>query len=124
MLSSSLQITARYFEFVAYSTGAESIIICDSVNRRPQAHAKIIPGLQDKSIISVAQGHNHYAARTTDGKVYTWGRSFDGALGLGGVGQYEERVETPTQVKFDGKELFCIAITAGREHTAALVLDL
>jgi SCF-associated factor 1 len=112
----------------------------DDDNLKP----KIIPGLQDKSVISVVPGDHHYAALTLSGKVFTWGVCDKGALGLGdpgtlprgapgafpvGGGYQLSNVEEPTEVRFDHgwkipKDRFCFSIAAAGWHTGALVIDL
>lgn len=49
----------------------------------PTSQPKIIPALQNRSIISVVMGDYHNAALTADGKLLTWGQYSNGALGLG-----------------------------------------
>jgi hypothetical protein len=44
---------------------------------------KIIPELQNRSVISVPLGDYHYGALTADGQLLTWGQYSHGALGLG-----------------------------------------
>lgn len=115
--------------------------------------ADILAELQYKSIISVVLGDYHFAALTSDGNLYTWGRFSSGALGLGdptklpvgAPGGYRTQdqldrvlrdrrrievpeVEVPSLVRFDHgektrKEKFCFAVAAAGWHTGALVLD-
>ncbi len=44
---------------------------------------KIIPELQNRSVISIVLGDYHYGALTADGQLLTWGEYNHGALGLG-----------------------------------------
>ena len=117
----------------------------------PETPPTIIPGLQNRSDISVVSGYFHFGALTSSGKLLTWGEYFNGALGLGDPGMLpigspggymteEERakagfgppdVTVPTEVKFDhGPEAegrvkrYCLAAAAGGYSTAALVVDL
>lgn len=76
---------------------------------------------------------------TAYGEIFTWGRSYDGALGLeyanvlrrtsaGGFFKLSH-VKVLTRVLFDSgrrpeKELFCIALAVGGNHTAAVMIDL
>lgn len=119
----------------------------------PDTLPKIIPGLQDKSIISVVLGDYHFAAVTATGKLLTWGQYSDGALGLGDPGSLQAGtpggfanetlrvraletrhgtppdVEIPTEVRFDShrkkpKDRFCVSAAASGWHTGALVIDL
>jgi SCF-associated factor 1 len=113
---------------------------------------KIIPEIQNKSVISVVIGDYHNAALTSDGKLLTWGAYSNGALGLGDPAymtpgepggfanqqafqQAMQRfhgtppdVHRPTEVRFDHegsvKKGFCFAIAAAGWHTGALVIDL
>ncbi|WVQ71765.1 hypothetical protein IAR50_001306 [Cryptococcus sp. DSM 104548] len=95
---------------------------------RPDA----LPTLQNKQIIQVASGDYHYAALTSKGEMYTWGKGNNGQLGLGELGGKGEEVE-PTKVSFDqdtdseddeddDEGAFVFAITAAGWHTGALVL--
>ena len=116
----------------------------------PETLPTIIPGLQNRSVISVVSGYTHLGALTSSGKLLTWGRYSYGALGLGdpaklpvgspgGYTTEEQRVEAywppdvtvPTEVRFDhGLEAegrikrYCLAAAAGGDSTAALVVDL
>lgn len=147
------QISAHFEHFVAYSTGRESIVLMGTNDITRDQPADIIPELQYKSIISVVLGDYHFAALTSDGKLYTWGRFSAGALGLGDPGQLEvgapggyktqdqldqvrirrrriepPEVEVPSLVRFDHgektrKDKFCFAVAAAGWHTGALVLD-
>lgn len=114
---------------------------------------KILPDLQDKSVISVVLGDYHNVALTSTGKVLTWGAYSGGALGLGdpttltpgtpGAYATEElrlralenrrgeppAVDVPTEVRFDHgrktrKDRFCFSVAAAGWHTGALVIDL
>ena len=119
-------------------------------NATPEKFPTIIPGLQNRSVISVVSGYTHLGALTSTGKLLTWGAYNFGALGLGdptklplgspgGYATEEQRVEAnwppnvtvPTEVKFDhGLEAegrvkrYCLAVAAGGNGTAALVVDL
>lgn len=117
-----------------------------------ETQPKIIPELQNKSVISVAIGDYHHAALTAEGRLFTWGAYSSGALGLGDPARLEpgapggfahqqsyqiamsrrrgtpSGVERPTEVRFDHegsvKKSFCFAVTAAGWHTGALVIDL
>ena len=113
----------------------------------------MIPELQNRSVISVVCGYNHFGALTSFGKLLTWGKYSGGVLGLGDVrklpagpprGHAEELarakahepvpdVTIPTEVRFDhyersegeGKvERYCFAVAADANQTAALVVEL
>ena len=113
----------------------------------PSESPTIIPELQNRSVISVVAGEDHFGALTSSGELLTWGKYSKGALGLEGpsIGEslrdYTERegayippeVTVPTEVRFDHHEQFkgegtvkryCFAVAACENHTAALVIDL
>lgn len=139
--------------FIAYSTGASSIVLIGSTDTTPESDPQIIPSLQHKAVISVALGDYHNAALTESGKLLAWGQYSSGALGLGDPTKLEPgapggfatqatldtarsrrrgvppSVEVPTEVRFDhGKQRsadrFCFAVAAAGWHTGALVIDL
>lgn len=113
---------------------------------------KVIPQLQNQSVISVVLGDYHYGALTATGKLLTWGSYSKGALGLGDPADIEPGqpggfltqnhrqmaitrrrgqptdVEVPTPVRFDHggkkKDMFCFAATAAGWHMGALAIDL
>ncbi|KAF5378889.1 hypothetical protein D9615_006986 [Tricholomella constricta] len=146
-------ISANFLHFIAYSTGSSSVVLIGDTETDSQSQPKVIPALQNKSIISVVLGDYHSVALTSDGKVLTWGAYSAGALGLGdpfkltpgspGAFETEARrlsalqhswgeppsVEVPTEVRFDHgrktrKDRFCFSIAAAGWHTGALVIDL
>ena len=113
----------------------------------PKSYPTIIPELQNRSVISVVVGDDHFGALTSSGKLLTWGKYSGGALGLedpsvadsssgdtGGERAYTPpEVEVPTEVRFDHHEQlkgegrverYCFAVTSFSSHTAALVVDL
>ena len=49
----------------------------------PEMLPIIIPELQNRSVISVVCGRDHFGALTSSGKLLTWGQYSKGALGLG-----------------------------------------
>jgi SCF-associated factor 1 len=53
------------------------------VHTDDHALPKIIPELQNRSVISIMLGDYHYGALTADGQLLTWGQYSHGALGLG-----------------------------------------
>lgn len=110
---------------------------------------KIIPALQNKSVISVVLGDYHCGALTSTGKLLTWGAYSKGALGLGDPAEIEPgmpggyatevqrasgrgippSVEIPTEVRFDHtnkkrRDRFCFAAAAAGWHMGALLIDL
>jgi len=48
-----------------------------------ETQPRIIPELQNRSVISIVLGDYHYGALTADGQLLTWGQYSHGALGLG-----------------------------------------
>ena len=113
----------------------------------PSIQPDIIPELQNRSVISVVVGRNHFGALTSSGKLLTWSKFSRGALGLedpsivGSLRGYTEGEQTfippevmvPTEMRFDhhaqfkgeGRvEKYCFAVAANANHTAALVVDL
>ena len=116
----------------------------------PSSRPTIIPELQNRCVISVVVGKDHFGALTSSGKLLTWGKYSKGALGLGGPGglvaesprgyvEGEQKTYTPpgvtvpTEVGFDHHEQlkgegrverYCFAVAAFSNHTAALVVDL
>ncbi|KAI0306063.1 RCC1/BLIP-II [Multifurca ochricompacta] len=73
-------ITAHFETFVAYSS---SVILMGDVRTNSDSQPKIIPKLQNRSVISIVLGDYHYGALTVDGQLLTWGQYSHGALGLG-----------------------------------------
>ena len=117
----------------------------------PNMLPTIIPGLQNRSVISVIGSMYHSGALTSSGELLTWGEHYEGTLGLGDprklpVGSpggyakeedrgkhynYIPRVKVPTEVRFDhGLEAdgrvkrYCLAAAACRRSTAAFVVGL
>ena len=62
---------------------------------------------------------SHVAAIKTDGTLWTWGRNFDGQLGLGTSGNYANR-SSPVQVGTLSNWSF---VSTGNAHTAAVKND-
>lgn len=133
------QVSANCESFAAYSLGPDSILLFGSSNTDPQSLPSIHHELHNRHVIAITFGDLHRAALTAYGEIFTWGRSYDGALGLeyanvlrrtsaGGFFKLSH-VNVPTRVLFDPssrpeKELFCIALAAGGNHTAAVMIDL
>lgn len=65
---------------------------------------------------SVAANTSHTGAVKTDGTLWTWGRNFDGQLGIGSGG-YGQRRSSPVQV---GALTSWAQIAIGRQHTMAI----
>jgi len=53
------------------------------VNTNQESQPKVIPELQNRSVISIVLGDYHHGALTADGQLLTWGQYSHGALGLG-----------------------------------------
>ncbi|KAI0028891.1 RCC1/BLIP-II [Vararia minispora EC-137] len=147
-------ITAHFQTFVAYSTGASSIVLVGNMDTGPLSDPDVPSSLQNRSVISVVLGDYHKGALTSSGKLLTWGAFSEGALGLGDPrklplgtpGGYRSQqaldsarrrdhipeppsVEEPAEVRFDmdGREAgrkYAFAATAGGWHSGALVLSL
>jgi len=146
-------ISANFLHFIAYSSASSSVVLIGDTDTYHESSPKVLPALQNKSIISVVLGDYHNVALTSNGKVLTWGAYSAGALGLGdpttlppgtpGAFVTEEQrqvasergrgeppaVEIPTEVRFDHgqktrKDGFCFSIAASGWHTGALVIDL
>ena len=119
----------------------------------PETLPTIIPGLQNRSVVSVVSGTSHFGALTSPGKLLMWGRYSYGALGLGdpgklpvgspgGYAKEEQQVQAwayepppdimvPTEVRFDHRmeaegrvRRYCFAAAASAWSTAAFVIDL
>lgn len=147
------QISAHFMKFIAYSTGSSSIVLMGDIDTTDESEPKIIPDLQNRSVISIVLGDYHNGALTATGKLLTWGAYSSGALGLGdpvdlpvgAPGGFATRnahlraqsqgrgeppaVEVPTEVRFDHgrkhpKDRFCFSASAAGWHTGALVIDL
>lgn len=126
-------ISAQYDSITAYSTTTSSVYHAkyseasygyNVANLRPDP----LHSLQGKGVIQVALGDYHHLALTSSGEVYSWGRSAQGQLGLGGTSKRGIiDVDEPEKVVFpgdkEGKEgCFVFGITAAGWHTGALVL--
>ena len=49
---------------------------------KDSTHPKIIKALSDKRCVQIATGEGHSLALTEHGYLYSWGRGFEGQLGL------------------------------------------
>ena len=144
------QISAQLGSFFVYSTGHDSIILSGYGSVSSTSTPIVHTGLQNKGIISVELGHDHFAALLDCGKVLTWGTSIATGMGdpyqikpgqPGGFASEAEKRESltslrhipriykPTVVRFDHelvkpRERFVSAIAASGHHVGALVVDL
>ena len=122
------------------------MVLQGEASGRSRSRPTIIPELQNRSVISVVAGRNHFGALTSSGKLLTWGKYSKGALGLedpsiaespkghteGEEAHIPPEVMVPTEVRFDHHEQvkgrgvgrYCFAVAAYANHTAALVVDL
>ena len=88
----SVQISAHFQTFVAYSGGSQSIVLMHKFGddgasapplHQPPLRPTIHRALQFQSVISVVLGDYHFGALTAAGKLLPWGAYSIGALGLG-----------------------------------------
>ena len=120
-------------------------------NTTPGTLPTIIPGLENKSVMSVVCCGLHSGVLTSSGKLLTWGKYRQGSLGLGDPGKlpagspggyatkepgvkvppFPLEVTVPTEVRFDhglkaeGRvKRYCLAAGGGGNSTAALVVAL
>jgi len=141
-------VSAQGSFFFAYSS---SMVLRGGVETTPQTLPTIIPELQNRSVVSVVYGTNHFSALTSSGKLLTGGEYSKGALGLGGPrkppagslgteGKQKVQVQNsrpppsvmvPSEVKFDQRlgdngviKKYCFAAAVGQSHTAVLAVDL
>jgi SCF-associated factor 1 len=77
------QISASFQTFVAYSVGGTSVVLMGNRPTTPSDAPTVLPGLQNRNIVSVVLGDYHFGALTEDGTMLTWGKYSAGALGLG-----------------------------------------
>ena len=148
--SPNAQVSAQGGSFFVYSS---SMVLEGKYSTTPEMLPIIIPELQNRSVISVVCGYGHFGALTSSGKLLTWGRCSEGALGLGDPGElpagspggyargeqrvrapmfeYPQDITVPAEVRFDhglvaeGRvERYCFAAAAGAWSTAALIIDL
>lgn len=70
----------------------------------------------DKKIVQVVCGGMHSMARSSEGKLYTWGCNDEGVLGRSG------REDVPGEVNF-GEDVFITAMAAGDSISAAIDLN-
>lgn len=66
---------------------------------------------------SVAAGGEHALALTTDGRLFGWGRNFEGQLGVGTSTHF---ISAPTPVSLPPSVHGWIAVAAGQNHTLAV----
>ncbi|KAM0747268.1 RCC1/BLIP-II [Meredithblackwellia eburnea MCA 4105] len=85
-------ISAHFRNFVAYSVSADSstgdsiVLMGDETwndSSDDETLPTVVPELQGKGVIKIAQGDYHYLALTSSGELFSWGAYSAGALGLG-----------------------------------------
>ncbi|KAK4055995.1 hypothetical protein OIO90_002990 [Microbotryomycetes sp. JL221] len=90
-------ISAHFQTFFAYSVPSgetdaqDSIVLKGDYEWHENVEPIVIPELQHRSVIKVAQGDYHNLALTSDGHVLSWGSFSSGALGLG----HPQLLDTP-----------------------------
>ena len=77
---------------------------------------------RDHNSNKIASGDAHTCAILDDGSVSCWGNNYYGQLGDGNEGDDTHR-NTPTQISSLGTDRTAVAITAGVEHTCAILDD-
>jgi len=73
----------------------------------------------DRTAVAISAGNYHTCAILDDGSVSCWGANFDGQLGDGTT----TNRFTPTQTSSLGTGRTAVAITAGEDHTCAILDD-
>lgn len=126
----SNSISGRFAVYRPATTPLDrATVLCGVITDDDTPHPSIIPELQELPIISISIGDAHSAALTIDGRVFTWGRNDQGALGLNtidgwGPGGYVI-MSDPKRTPFFGPEgMFCVSVSANGRHTCALAIDL
>ncbi|ORY27217.1 regulator of chromosome condensation 1/beta-lactamase-inhibitor protein II [Naematelia encephala] len=120
-------ISAQFQSLTSYSSTSILHTRIEPFETGPNLRPAQLPALQGKHVIQVAIGDYHWAALTSAGEMYTWGKGNHGELGLGLTSaKGEGSVLEPERVVFPshgtGDEAFVFGITAGGWHTGALVL--
>jgi len=77
--------------------------------------------LAGRTIAAVTAGALHSLALTTDGRLFAWGRGFEGQLGAGFAVQRNAPVAVDTTGALAGREV--AAVGAGANHSLALTTD-
>ena len=86
---------------------------------RGAAKPQILKPLRDKRVTQIAAGENHSMVLTDKGYLYTWGRGFEGQLGLSAT---IEIASTPQYVKFFHNKNV-VQIAAGSFYSLAITDD-
>lgn len=144
------QISAQLHTFVAYSTGSDSIVLLGSGNTRSTTTPTVMPSLQNRGVISIVLGHDHFAALLENGKLLTWGTSIATGMGdpykitpgmPGGFASESDKrqslisnihiphIRQPTEVHFNHelakpRERFVFSVAGSGHHLGALIVDL
>ncbi len=70
----------------------------------------VIDALRSKKVFQVSAGHSHSAALVRGGKMFVWGGTSNGKLGLGPVeSDYEAFCPVPYQLRFPDDVRVCAA---------------
>ncbi|CDK24192.1 unnamed protein product [Kuraishia capsulata CBS 1993] len=111
------RLSGSFRTLVAF-TLEDHVIVLRQENGQEMEDAvpRIYEELQNVECVSVAVGDWHYMALLKSGKVLTWGLNNGGCLGNGDLGV--KRIDSPTEVKVEGKVL---AIAAGGWQSGAIV---
>lgn len=67
------------------------------VETQPMMTPAHVPQL--RGVVELACGLRHFVAVTSTGQLFTWGRSYEGALGHGGEPETEQFAPKPIQVR-------------------------
>lgn len=115
--------TGRFAVYRPAMSSLEQSIVLFSPTTRENQDPIMIPELQTLPIISISFGDSHSFALTIDGRVFSWGFNYQGALGLG-----ERNIRfsgRPMEVPFFGHNgQYCVSINAHGWHSCALAIDL
>ncbi|KIM29531.1 hypothetical protein M408DRAFT_328777 [Serendipita vermifera MAFF 305830] len=143
-------ISAQLHVFVVYTTGNDSIVLLGDAWTTPTSIPRVEFTLQNRGVISIGLGHDHFAALLENGKLLTWGTSIATGMGdpykivpgkPGGFAserdkresltslRYIPHINTPTEVRFDHeltkpRERFVFSMVASGHHVGALIVDL
>ena len=83
--------------------------------------------LRSRDVRAVATNKVHALAADCDGRLFAWGCSRDGALGLGKISERDQNsaaaVFFPTLVRALGRNIRVIAVSAGLSHSACVTAD-
>lgn len=104
-----------------YSYGSGVYGVCGQGGARCCYQQQILRPLSDRKVIQIACGEYHSLALTQMEDLYSWGRGFEGQLGLYTQGPIEV-VSKPTYVKFFNR-MKVKSIAAGSYYSFAITND-